>query len=240
MKRVLTLARAAGLSLLCATSAVAAGNPVATADALDRYLDGFQSARMEFTQLVTDASGTEIEKGYGTLAVQRPGKFRWDYHLKEDDVPTSPSSQPNAPASSRPAAEDTGQLLVADGRNLWFFDRELDQVTVKPVEAGLSSTPVMLLTGSTQQLHQHFDVSGDGDAEGLTWVRVTPREASADFTRARLAFSGGQLLRMQIDDKTGQKVRIQFSRSERNVPIDASLLQFSPPRGADLIGKPKT
>ncbi len=141
--------------------------------ALSRYLDGLQSLRTDFSQTVTDAQGHETESGTGTLLVQRPGRFRWDYTLKDA------------------AGDSGGQLLVADGTNLWFYDRELAQVTVKPVQAALSSTPMMLLSGSTAQLRSNFDIRAGGDHDGLSWVSIKPLATSADFARAQLGFAAG-------------------------------------------------
>jgi outer membrane lipoprotein carrier protein len=187
--------------------------------ALDRYLNGLSSLHTAFTQTVTDANGKQVESGSGTLLVQRPGKFRWDY------VPQSKN------ADSQP-----GQLLVADGRNLWFYDRELAQVTVKPVAAALSATPVMLLSGSSTQLRDSFDISSDGSHDGMDWVRVQAHSDEADFSGAQLGFARGQLARMVIHDRLGQTVRLDFSHAERNARVDPSELQFKPPAGVDVIG----
>src|ERR1700683_4688667 len=65
--------------LVAAAAALAGAAPDAGGTALDRYLDGMKSLRTAFTQTVTDARGTQVEAGAGTLEVLRPGKFRWDY-----------------------------------------------------------------------------------------------------------------------------------------------------------------
>jgi outer membrane lipoprotein carrier protein len=211
-------------ALLCV-----AADPSATA--LDHYLDGLTSLHAQFTQSVTDAKGKQIESGAGTLLVERPGKFRWDYQPHRDDAARSNAS---------PAKDELrGQLLVADGKNLWFYDRELAQVTVKPVEAALSATPVILLSGSSSQLHDSFDISAAGSHDGLEWVRVKPRSAEADFSGAELGFKHGQLMSMVINDRLGQTVRLDFSHSERNARVDAADLQFKPPTGVDVIGTPQ-
>ena len=72
--------------------------------------------------------------------------------------------------------------MVRDGRNLWFYDRDLQQVTVKPVDAALSATPAMLLSGAVD-VRKSFSVSAAGERMGLTWVLVEPRGADADFRR---------------------------------------------------------
>lgn len=209
-----------GLPLLAAWSAGAEG----TGTVLDRYLQGLQSLRTDFRQTVRDERGSSVEAGAGTLIVQRPGRFRWDY-------------QPSA--SGGGTAQGGGQLLVADGRNLWFFDRELAQVTVKPVASVLSPTPVMLLSGTVEDLHTQFDVSAGKPHDGLDWVEIAPRSAEADFSHAELGFAGGQLARMLINDRLGRTVRLDFEHSQRNAAVDAASFSFVPPAGVDVIGTPQ-
>jgi outer membrane lipoprotein carrier protein len=218
----------AAIFLLAGGAALAAQSP-ASGTALDRYLDGLKSLRTAFTQTVTDARGTQTDAGSGTLVVLRPGKFRWDYQPRAE-----------APAAAGTAGEQRGQLLVADDKNLWFYDRELAQVSVKPVAAALSATPVMLLSGTAAQLHESFDISPAGSHDGLDWVSVQPRSAEADFSHAELGFAGEQLLRMVVKDRLGQTVQLDFQRSERNGRVDPSELQFKPPAGVDVIGTPQS
>lgn len=208
-------------------AAYAAADPSSTP--LDRYLDGMTSLQTAFTQKVTDAKGKQLESGAGTLLVLRPGRFRWDYQPHSEDHSAAASAQ----------SEQRGQLLVADGKNLWFYDRELAQVTVKPVEAALSATPVTLLSGSSSTLHESFDIGAAGSHDGLDWVNVKPRSAQADFSSAQLGFERNLLARMIVNDRLGQTVQLDFSRSERNAHVSEADLQFKPPAGVDVIGTPQ-
>jgi outer membrane lipoprotein carrier protein len=217
--------------LALASAAAVAATASAPGTALDRYLNGLESLTTAFTQTVTDSHGAQVEAGSGQLLVQRPGKFRWDY------APKGAAAKPSSPGDG--AAPARGQLLVADGTNLWFYDRELAQVTVKPVESALSSTPIILLSGSSAQLHESFDISGEGTHDGLDWVSVKPRSAEADFSHAELGFAGNQLERMVVNDRLGQTVELDFSHSARNGRIDAKAMQFQPPAGVDVIGTPQ-
>ena len=62
--------------------------------------------------------------------VERPGKFSWDIHPQS----VTPAANSDRRAAAPPAAASgSGQLMVSDGRNVWFYDRDLQQVTVKPV-----------------------------------------------------------------------------------------------------------
>jgi len=229
MRRASRIGRGAALLSVVAALAVHAAVALATGseNALDRYLNGLNSLSATFSQIVTNGEGTQVESGSGKLLVQRPGRFRWEYVPTEAEHGRAAASQPR------------GQLLVADGKNLWFYDQELAQVTVKPVEAALSATPIVLLSGSAGQLHDSFDISAGSPHDGLTWVDVKPRSAEADFSAASLGFSGDRLARMIINDRLGQTVQLDFSHSERNARVDAAALRFQPPAGVDVIGAPQ-
>lgn len=197
-------------ALVCAPASAAATT------ALDNYLQDLASLRTEFTQVVVDAKGEQLEMGEGTLLVRRPGRFRWEY----------------TPQGAGP------QLLVADGANLWFYDRDLQQATVKPAATALGATPVMLLSGTAAELRAAFTITDAGAHDDLAWVQVTPRSSSADFSSAELGFSGTQLMRLVIHDRLNQTDTLSFSHSERGARIAESELHFTPPAGVDVIGTP--
>jgi chaperone LolA len=208
------------------TGALTAAAPAATASAsvstpLDKYLSDMKTLRTTFLQTLADGQGREIDRSTGTLIVARPGKFSWDIHPQTGDT-----------------NKGAGQLMVSDGRNLWFFDRDLEQVTVKPVDAALSATPAMLLSG-TVDVRKNFTLSLAGQRDGLDWVLVEPHGTDADFKDALFGFASGDLKRMILEDKLGQTATIMFDHIERNSPVSAQETSFTPPKGADLIGKPQ-
>jgi outer membrane lipoprotein carrier protein len=206
-------------SLLVAGLALAAGAPAQTP--LDSYLTHLKTLRAEFTQTVTDNKGAEIQKAGGKLIIVRPGRFRWEL----------------TPQPSTAGGAASPQLMVADGKNLWFYDRDLEQVSVKPSSTALTATPAGLLSGDGN-VREWFTVKPDGRKDGFDWVLVVPKEPDADFREARLAFANAELKRMVLKDKLGQTVRLEFFSSERNAPVAEAEVKFSPPEGADVIGSP--
>jgi len=212
------------------TSPGAAASPEADAPTpLDRYLKNLKTLNVKFLQTVADAHGAQVSRSSGTLIVERPGKFRWDIH---------PQSTAQGAGAAQANAPEDGQLMVSDGRNLWYFDRDLQQVTVRPMTAALSATPAMLLSG-TVDVRQHFTESSAGNRDGLDWVYVEPRSATADFKSALFGFDRkGTLQRMILEDKLGQVVTIIFQDVEVNAPVPAAELTFTPPPGTDVIGTP--
>ena len=189
---------------------------------LEAYLEDLRTLRATFLQTLTDANGREIDRATGTLIVSRPGKFSWEIHPE---------------TAGRGAQARAGQLMVSDGRNLWFLDRDLEQVTVKPLDAALSATPAMLLSG-TVDVRRNFTLTPAGQRAGLDWVLVEPRCADADFRRALFGFAGRELQQMILEDKLAQTATIVFERVERNGPVAAQELSFTPPPGTDVIGTP--
>jgi outer membrane lipoprotein carrier protein len=205
------------ITAAAATAEAATATTTTASTALDRYLDGLTTLRAKFSQVVVDAAGKQLETGQGSLLVRRPGRFRWEY---------TPSGA-------------GAQLLVADGANLWFYDQELQQATVKPAAAALTATPVMLLSGSVADLRAAFTVAAAGERDALEWVLVTPRSATAEFSRAELGFRGGKLVRLVIHDRLNQTDTLDFSDSVRGAHIADDELKFTPPAGVDVIGSPR-
>jgi outer membrane lipoprotein carrier protein len=221
--------RVASVLRLCLLTLVASAAFGQTNDGaptpLDTWLTGLKSLRAQFTQSIKDSQGHQTDQTRGELLVLRPGRFRWESH---DD--------PGAAAGSAPV--DSGQVLIADGRNVWFYDRDLQQVTVKPVDAALTATPLMLLSGGAE-VRKAFDISDAGSKDGLSWLRVKPRGSDADFRQAVLGFAGGELKQMLLEDKLGQLATLIFVRSERNAPVSVADVSFAPPKGVDVIGTPQ-
>ena len=229
------LTTAAALSTAGPTAAAptAAAPPATGPTPLDNYLNNLRTLRTSFLQTLADPHGREIDRATGTLIVQRPGKFSWDIHPQP--VTESAAATNGAAASATGGA---GQLMVCDGTNLWFYDRDLQQVTVKPVDAALSATPAMLLSGAVD-VRKSFNISPVGEREGLDWVLVEPAGAQADFRSALFGFEHGELRRMRLEDKLDQTATVIFQKIERNGSVRPTEVSFRPPTGADVIGTPR-
>jgi outer membrane lipoprotein carrier protein len=186
----------------------------ARADSLDT-LKGFvrdvKSGRASFTQVVTAPGGAKKKSSSGTFEFERPNRFRFDY--------TKPYEQ----------------AIVADGAKVWLYDTDLNQVTVRPMDQALGATPAAVLAGGT--LEQDFTLKAEPDEGGLQWVLAVPRAKEGGFQSLRVGFKGRDLAAMEILDAFGQRSRLDFSRVESNVRIDAARFNFTPPAGADVLNQ---
>lgn len=214
------MTRTLGRHALWPALLIAASAQAALPAPLQGFVSGLSTYTADFEQQVRDARGQPIARGRGTLWVQRPGRFRWDYR----------------PVAGADESADTGQLLLADGRNLWLYERDLAQATVRDASSADAAAPMLLLSGDVAQIEGAFSLLVQPDRDGLRWVEVRPRAANADFARAELAFRGNLLDRMVISDKLGQVTTLVITRSQRNPRLDAALFRFAPPQGVDVIG----
>lgn len=193
---------------LMSTSAWAGGR-----DKLDEFFTQINTMQSAFTQQVIDDKGALRQSSSGNVYLSRPGKFRWEY-----------------------AAPDKHEI-VADGKNVWIYDVELDQVTVKPMTQALSAAPIGMLT-QKQSVDKQFNVQEmEADGSKLEWFRLTPKKKDSDFTTMDLGVSTTGVEEMILGDKFGQQTYIKFEGLRTDIDIDSSRFSFTPPKGADVIGK---
>lgn len=207
MKR-LTFAAVALLSLLVGTAQAATG---AARARLDAFATGLHSLTGHFSQTLTGVNDQASKTSSGTLALEAPRQFRWD------------------------TLTPYKQTIVADGSRVWMYDPELEQVTVRVQSTEEAHSPLTVLT-DVKQLDKNFKVVEQGEHDGLVWLRLTSTGKDPQFDFADLGFDANGLARMTFRDQLGSTTDIRFSDWQRNVDIPASQFNFTPPKGADVIG----
>jgi len=178
---------------------------------LDNFFSTVSSMRADFKQEVRDENLTIIQQSSGTMLVQPPNRFRWDY--------TTPYKQ----------------LIISDGRNIWLYDLDLEQVTVQSVDTALGRSPALLLSGK-EPLANNFSIKELGPVMGIEWVELVPFRQDGSFERMRLAFNAmSELTEMEFVDRLGQVTRIEFANMQSNPAIEAEMFGFTPPAGVDVL-----
>jgi outer membrane lipoprotein carrier protein len=178
-------------------------------DALREFARGVQSARASFTQTVTSPDGARKKQSSGRFEFMRPDRFRFVY-----DKPFE-------------------QQIVADGQNVWLYDVDLNQVTVRPMAGALGATPAALLAGAA--IDKAFDLKPQAASDGLQWAQAVPRSKEGSIQAIRVGFSGMQLAALEIVDTFGQRSLLRFTALEPNVRFADDAFRFVPPKGADVI-----
>jgi outer membrane lipoprotein carrier protein len=201
---------AALLLLLCLAPLAAAATGTARAR-LDAFTHGLHALRGTFTQTLTDVNGRRGQPTHGTVALREPRLFRWQT--------TSPYKQ----------------LIVADGSRVWTYDPDLEQVTVRKQSLSETHSPLTVLTDPAR-LDKQFIVTEEGMRDGLAWMQLSPRDKAQNIQSAELGFGKNGLVEMRFTDHLGAKSVIRFSNWQRNPKLPASLFDFTPPKGADVVG----
>ncbi|MCZ6809832.1 MAG: outer membrane lipoprotein chaperone LolA [Proteobacteria bacterium] len=202
--------------ILCSSIFAAEPGTVSEAEGkalVENFVLNIRTLKGRFEQSLVDADNQVVETSSGTLEIQRPGQFRWSY------------------------VEPYEQVLVADGLNVWSYDVDLAQVTVKPQKEVLRNTPALLLSGSEDSLDQ-FEYVGSFSDRGTVWIRLRPKDTDSGFSKVELGFTDGNLSRMMFSDNLEQTTLIALFDVSLNEDIDAERFQFEPPGDVDIVGTP--
>ena len=158
-----------------------------------------------------DGKPGRVKTSSGTFEFQRPGKFRFDY--KKPFV----------------------QTIVADGKTLWLYDADLNQVTQRPQAAALNASPAALVASSNSvaALQKQFRLENAPAKDKLEWVKAVPRQADTQIKDVMIGFDNGQLRRLEILDSFGQRSVMEFGPFSTKA-AQASF-RFTPPAGADVV-----
>ncbi|HIO92483.1 MAG TPA: outer membrane lipoprotein chaperone LolA [Leucothrix mucor] len=180
---------------------------------LNNFFTKVNTIKGSFTQQVFDKKGKRIQQATGQIYLNRPGKFRWVY------------------------ATPDPQEIIADGKNIWIYDKDLEQVTVKPMTAAMSSAPIAILTRKTIPDSQFKVTKMDMTIEGLDWFDLKPHRKSRDFKSMQLGLDKNGIRKMIMFDQLGQKTVINLN-VRNNAPISGNRFIFRPPANVDVIGTP--
>ncbi len=200
-----------GLALCVATADPLAGP--SGVQLLQRFMQRIHTVDTTFTQEVVDEQGHITSSAVGRFQLLRPGRFRWDYQ------------RPNP------------QEIVADGKSVWVYDKELDQVTVKPLREALGGSPAAILL-KDRDLSREFVITERPPREALRWVELVPRKPDGSFQRILVGLDPSGIQAMDLFDAFGRRTMIRFHDPRFNVRLPKSRFRFTPPPGADVIGAP--
>ena len=177
---------------------------------LKAFLKNTRSLTADFKQVLINEAGNPSQTSYGLFYLQKPGKFRWDY-LKPFQ-----------------------QQIVSTAGKVWFYDTDLDQVTVKKLDESVGSTPALLLSGDIS-LEDNFTMEQQGVDGDMMWIKLLPKNQESSFKYVLIGLNNESLGGMELCDNFGQLTRIYFSNVILNPPLKQTLFEFKTPKGADVF-----
>ena len=182
------------------------------ANELTRYFKNLNTLEANFNQTVFAGNNAPQQDSKGLIIVKSPNQFYLEY--------TKPFKL----------------LYVADGKKLWSYDEDLEQVVVKEQGNLLVNTPAMLL-GNPKDLTKSYKVEKMGEEEGWIWFQLTPIKQNTNFESVSLAFIDNMLKAMEMRDNFGQTTRLEFTKVRKNPKLKKNQFNYTPPEGVDVIGQ---
>jgi len=182
---------------------------------LQHFVEHVAAATGRYSQTTVspaaDAADPARPPQTGTFAFARPGRFKW--------------------AAETPYE----QLVLADGSQVFQYDPDLAQVTIRPLNDAIGASPAAILFGSGA-LAEHFDITAlPHTNDGLAWLRAIPRAADAGFSQVDIALNNNLPARIELLDAFGQTTTITLTAVTSSPNLPAETFQFTPPDGVDVV-----
>jgi outer membrane lipoprotein carrier protein len=196
------------------------------ADQLRQFVRNSKTAEGDFVQQQLRAPKANEPKDKGLKVVrqtqghfvfQRPGRFIWDTQKPYE------------------------QKLIADGKQLILWDKDLNQATIRPAGQVLAATPAAILFGEAS-LDQHFDLV-EGEARlGMQWVALSPKKdpnvksaSDLPYTKISIGMANGLPKALELIDGLGSVVLVTLDKMQLNVNLPVNSFTFTPPAGAEVL-----
>ena len=185
------------------------------ADELANRLNAVKSMQAQFQQTITDGSGKLIQKSSGQMALERPGKFRWEM---KKPVP---------------------QLIIANNDRLYIYDPDLLQVTIRSFKPSEGEAPALLLSRHMTELDKDFDIKALPDQAELKWYKLVSKQKDSAFSDVKIGFKNNEIAEMQLNDHLEQTTKIQFQHIKTNTALPSFLFVYKRAAGVDVIDETK-
>lgn len=185
----------------------------AVVDSLQKNYDATTDFIADFRQETEVKNLNRTLKTSGKLSFKRPGKMLWLYE------------------------EPKGQFVLADGKHLYFFQPEQNQVIKSPLKnAFRGDIPLSFLLG-LGNLKKDFSATLKGSEENQHVLRLEPKGEAGGYSEILLGVSksSSDIVWVSVRDAANNLTTLRFSNMRKGVGIKDSLFQLQIPKGADIV-----
>ncbi len=203
-------------ALLLITQSVFAVSSTDTSE-LKALLAPISSLQGNFQQIIKNEAARQLQTSAGKMWLKKPGQFRWEVLGHEP------------------------RLIVADGKKVWDYDKDLDQVTVQKLNKTQTAAPIFFLTGDVNSLNTDFKVKKLALIDGHclknsdSCFELHPKNSEGPFQWIKIGFKAKMLNQMELLDQLGQVSLFSFKQVQLNSNIPDSQFRFTPPNGVDVL-----
>ncbi len=202
--------------LLCALGALLLLAGPAFADGLvsdiQKNYETIKSFKAVFKQRLTHKESGSVEQRDGTLLFKKPLQVRWE------------------------TAKPHPELLVITAKEIWDFLPDEDVVYRYPPELVQDSRSLIQVVTGQARLDQDFKVKDEGSENGLTKLRLFPKDPVPQLVEAVIWVDPEARLihRATIIDFYGNTNDVEFTELLPNAGLSKAAFAFTPPKGVEV------
>jgi len=196
------------------TSGAAENNSAeAIVDKLQQNYDATADFVADFRQETEVKTLNRSLKAFGKLSFKRPGKMLWRYE------------------------EPKGQFVLADGKHLYFYQPDQNQVIKSPLKnAFRGDIPLSFLLG-LGNLKKDFNATLKASEDSQYVVRLEPKGEAGGFNEILIGVSKASydIVWVSVRDAASNLTTLHFSGMRKGVGLKDSLFEVQIPKGADMV-----
>ncbi len=177
---------------------------------LESLLQNLDTLSAKITQLIVEPDGGILEESQILLHVKRPDGFYWE------------------------TISPFPELLVTNGRKLWNYQPDLEQVVVEDWDSSRSDLAAQLLYGRTDGLVDDYYIVVV-NSELAQNFELKPKSADSLYEVITIKFIKGSLDLIYIQSTNGERTVWEFRDSSINLPLEDGLFEFTPPAGIEVV-----
>ena len=177
---------------------------------LDKLLSNIDTITAEINQLIVESDGGILEESQIIMHIKRPEGFYWE------------------------TVNPFPELLVTNGKRLWNYQPDLEQVVIEDWNPDQSALAAQLLYGKTENLEENYYIVAI-EAEQSQTFELKPKSPDNLYELITISFINSSLELIYIENSSGERTAWQFTSSDINPPLGEDLFEFIPPDGIEII-----
>lgn len=200
-----------GMACMLIVPTISSASERAKLSVLNGFVANLNTFSAKFEQTQPDESLFALNRSTGYFAMKRPGQLLWVYEKPEP------------------------QKIIADGRNVWVYDVDLDQATVRALANVEADFPLSWLLYK-EPLSERFNIIPGAIKDGVSWYNLTPKEGTF-FQSLEVAIADGKMVQIWMYQNADNVTKVVFNDIKQNQPVRDQQFDFQPPKGVDVIGQ---
>lgn len=179
---------------------------------LQKRYESIDSLEAAFTQEVVSKHTKSAEKYEGTVYLKKSGKMKWVF------------------------AKPTKDVIVSNGKTMWIYQSDLNQVFVTQVGKAASNLAIDFLSG-LGSVRKDFDVSKEEDKGPVYILKLVPKAAQPNMMRLTIEVDKKTwfAIRATIEDSFANTTRLTFRDIKTGEARQDSFFEYTPPKGAKVL-----